>query len=42
MFIQNIKLEFVEGIKMEFREIDKSNYKDCMTLTVDESQKYFV
>ena len=42
MFIQNIKLEFVEGIKMEFREIDKSNYQDCMSLKVDESQKYFV
>ena len=27
---------------MEFREIDKSNYWDCMALTVDESQKGFV
>lgn len=27
---------------MEFREIDKSNYWDCMLLTVDESQQYFV
>lgn len=27
---------------MEFREIDKSNYWDCMALTIDESQKGFV
>ena len=27
--------------KMEFRAIDKSNYWDCMALTVDESQKWF-
>lgn len=27
---------------MEFRKIDKSNYWDCMALTIDESQKYFV
>lgn len=27
---------------MEFREIDKSNYWDCIALTVDESQKGFV
>lgn len=27
---------------MEFREIDKSNYWDCMALTVDDSQADFV
>ena len=27
---------------MEFREIDKSNYWDCMLLTVDDSQEEFV
>ena len=27
---------------MEFREIDKSNYWDCIALTADESQKGFV
>ena len=27
---------------MEFREIDKSNYWDCMALTVDKSQEHFV
>lgn len=27
---------------MEFREIDKSNYWDCMALTIDETQKGFV
>ena len=27
---------------MEFREIDKSNYWDCMALTIDESQEGFV
>ena len=27
---------------MEFREIDKSNYWDCMTLTVDKDQENFV
>lgn len=27
---------------MEFRPIDRSNYWDCMSLTVDESQKWFV
>lgn len=27
---------------MEFREINKSNYWDCMELTIDESQKGFV
>ncbi len=27
---------------MEFREIDKSNYWDCMTLTVDANQEHFV
>ena len=27
---------------MEFREIDKSNYWDCMALTVDDSQQHFV
>lgn len=27
---------------MEFRKIDKSNYWQCMALTIDESQKYFV
>ena len=27
---------------MEFREIDKSNYWDCMSLTVDKSQEYLV
>lgn len=27
---------------MEFREINKSNYWDCMALTVDKSQEYFV
>lgn len=27
---------------MEFRKIDKSNYWDCMTLTVSESQAHFV
>lgn len=29
-------------VKMEFREIDKSNYWDCMALTVDDSQEEFV
>ncbi len=28
--------------KMEFREIDKSNYRDCMMLNVDDSQRTFV
>ena len=27
---------------MEFREIDRSNYRDCISLTVDDSQKWFV
>lgn len=27
---------------MEFREIDKSNYWDCIVLTVDDNQKDFV
>lgn len=27
---------------MEFREIDKSNYWDCMTLTINDNQKGFV
>lgn len=27
---------------MEFRKIDKSNYWQCIALTIDESQKYFV
>lgn len=27
---------------MNFREIDKSNYWDCMTLTIDDSQEGFV
>ena len=27
---------------MEFREIDKSNYWDCMSLTIDDSQEGFV
>ena len=27
---------------MEFREIDQSNYWDCMALTVDKSQEHFV
>lgn len=27
---------------MEFREIDKSNYWDCMALTVDKDQEHFV
>lgn len=27
---------------MEFRPIDRSNYWDCISLTVDESQKWFV
>ena len=27
---------------MEFRKIDKSNYWDCMNVTVDESQEHFV
>lgn len=27
---------------MEFREIDRSNYWECMALTVDDSQIYFV
>lgn len=27
---------------MKFREIDKSNYWDCMALTVDDSQQKFV
>ena len=27
---------------MEFREIDKSNYLDCITLTVNENQEHFV
>ena len=28
--------------EMEFREINKSNYWDCMQLTIDESQEGFV
>ncbi len=28
--------------EMEFREINKSNYWDCMELTIDESQEGFV
>ena len=27
---------------MEFRKIDRSNYWDCMALTVDKSQEHFV
>ena len=27
---------------MEFREIDRSNYWDCISLTVNDSQKWFV
>ena len=27
---------------MGFREIDRFNYWDCMSLTVDDSQKWFV
>ena len=27
---------------MNFREIDKSNYYDCMALTVDKNQEHFV
>ena len=27
---------------MEFRKIDRSNYWDCISLTVDDSQKWFV
>lgn len=27
---------------MELKKIDKSNYRECMELQVDESQKYFV
>ena len=27
---------------MEFRKIDKSNYWDCISLQVDESQQHFV
>lgn len=27
---------------MEFREIDKTNYLDCISLTVDDSQTHFV
>ena len=27
---------------MEFRKIDRSNYWECMELTVDDSQKDFV
>ena len=27
---------------MEFRKIDRSNYGECMELTVDDSQKDFV
>lgn len=27
---------------MEFRKIDKSNYRDCMALTIDDSQEGFV
>ena len=27
---------------MEFKQIDKTNYQECMALEVDESQKYFV
>ena len=27
---------------MEFRKIDKTNYWDCISLEVEESQKYFV
>jgi len=34
-------LEFGE-VRMEFREIDKSNYWDCIALTIDESQEGFV
>lgn len=29
-------------VEMEFREIDKSNYWDCIALTVDDSQTGFV
>lgn len=32
----------VEEEKMEFREIDRTNYWDCMALTIDESQYGFV
>lgn len=27
---------------MEFREIDKSNYWDCIELTIDDNQEGFV
>ena len=27
---------------MDFKTIDKSNYRECMELQVEESQKYFV
>ena len=27
---------------MELKKVDKSNYRECMELEVDESQKYFV
>lgn len=27
---------------MEFRQIDKSNYWDCITLVVDKEQEHFV
>lgn len=27
---------------MEFREIDKTNYCDCIALTIDKSQERFV
>lgn len=27
---------------MEFKEIDRSNYWDCMNLTIDKSQEHFV
>ena len=29
-------------MKMEFREIDKTNYWECMALTIDDSQEGFV
>ena len=29
-------------LKMEFRKIDKFNYGDCISLTVDDSQEGFV
>lgn len=28
----------MRGFKMTFREIDKTNYWDCMALTVDDNQ----